>query len=157
MKITRIALLTAGILIAYFVVLDLLGMGSQIYLLFANALIAAAGVYLTIKTVYDLEKEEFRYMDGFLAGIKMGFIAVTLYTVFVGIYIYEINHDLSEELESQIDIAGTGIEAALLLFIFLSGLATIIIASLLFIPLYKRTWNTRQTRASQDSIHGKQQ
>ncbi len=157
MKSTQYGLITAVALIIYFIILDLLGFGSQIYLLFFNAIIAGVGVFLTIKSVYDKEEEEFRYMEGFLAGIKMGFIATTLYSIFVAIYMFEINPDLAESLKGQIDIAGTGIEAAIILFIFLSGIATAIIAALVTIPLYKRTWNTRRVRDDQHPLHGKQQ
>ncbi|MGB3590952.1 MAG: DUF4199 domain-containing protein [Nonlabens sp.] len=154
---TKYGLITAAALIIYFIILDVLGMGSQVYLLFFNAIIASVGVFLTIRGVYDIQEEHFNYMEGFMSGIKMGFIATTIYTVFVAIYIFEINQDLTQELRSQIEIAGTGIEAAIILFIFLSGIATAIVASLVVIPLYKRTWNTRRVRAQQDPLNGKQQ
>jgi hypothetical protein len=92
-------------------------------------------------------------MDGFLAGIKAGFIATVIHTVFMAVYLFEINPDLAAELQDQVTIAGKGIKSALLLFIFLSGMATSIVVPLLIIPIYKKSWNTRQVRKQQNPLN----
>ena len=149
----KYSLFIAAALIIYFVFIDMIGYGAESYLSFFNAVIVGVGLFFVIRDVYQHNKESFEYMEGFLAGIKAGFIATLIYTIFMGVYLFEINPDLAEQLEEQVTIAGQGIEVALLLFIFLSGLATSIVVSLLVIPIYKRSWNTKRVRDEQKPMN----
>ncbi|SCY36067.1 Protein of unknown function [Nonlabens sp. Hel1_33_55] len=151
----KYAILIAVALIVYFVLIDIIGYGAESWLSFFNAVIVGVGLFFVIRDVYEHDKEHFEYMEGFVAGIKAGFISTTIYTIFMAIYLFEINPDLAEQLEEQVTIAGQGIEVALLLFIFLSGLATSIVVSLLVIPIYKQSWNTRKVRAEQEPMNDK--
>ncbi len=148
----KYALFISAALIIYFVIIDTIGYGSESYLSFFNAVITGVGLYLVIRAEY-MDSADFKYMDGFLTGIKTGFIATLIYTIFMAIYLFEINPDLAEQLKEQVTIAGDGIEVALLLFIFLSGFATSIVASLLIIPIYKKSWNTREVRKDQEPMN----
>ncbi|WP_405370018.1 MULTISPECIES: hypothetical protein [unclassified Nonlabens] len=148
----KYALFMASALIIYFILIDIIGYAGQSYLSFFNAIIVGAGIYFVIKDVYK-NANKFKYMDGFVAGIKAGFIATILYTIFMAIYLFEIHPELCLELKEQVAIAGEGIEAALLLFIFLSGLATSIVLPLVILPLYKKSWNTRDIREKQKPLN----
>ena len=148
----KYALFMATALVIYFIFIDIIGFAGQSYLSFFNAIIVGAGIYFVIKDVYK-NKSEFKYMDGFIAGIKSGFIATVLYTIFMAIYLFEIRPEISLELKEQVAIAGEGIEIALLLFIFLSGLATSIVLPLVILPLYKKSWNTREIREKQKPLN----
>ncbi|WP_228547278.1 DUF4199 domain-containing protein [Nonlabens antarcticus] len=149
----KYALLIAAALIVYFLIIDMLGYGAEIYLSFFNAVITGAGLFFVIRDSYQHNKETFEYMEGFLAGIKAGFIATVIYTIFMAVYIFEINPDLAQQLENEITVAGYGVEVAMLMFIFLSGLATSVVSSLIIIPIYKQSWNTRQVRKEQDPMN----
>jgi hypothetical protein len=149
----KYAIFMAIALIIYFVLIDLIGYGAQSYLSFFNAVIVGVGIFFVIRDVYKFEKDHFKYMDGFIAGLKAGFIATLIYTIFMAIYLFEINPDLAEDLKKQVTIAGEGIEVALLLFIFLSGIATSAVVPLVILPLYKKSWNTRQVREEQKPMN----
>ncbi|WP_240642070.1 DUF4199 domain-containing protein [Nonlabens xiamenensis] len=150
---TKYAIYIAIALIVYFVAIDLVGFADRIYLSFFNAVIVGVGLFFVIRDVYEYERDQFKYMDGFIAGLKAGFVATVIYTIFMAIYLYEINPDLAEAIERQVTIAGEGIEVAMLLFIFLSGLATTVVVPLVILPLYKRSWNTREVRVKQKPLN----
>ena len=148
----KYALFMATALVVYFIFIDIIGYAAQSYLSFFNAIIVGAGIFFVIKDVYK-NATAFKYMDGFVAGIKAGFIATVLYTIFMAIYLFEIRPELTLELKEQVAIAGGSIEIALLLFIFLSGLATSIVLPLVILPLYKKSWNTKDVRSQQKPLN----
>jgi hypothetical protein len=139
-------------LIIYFLIINTLGFAAQSYLSFFNAVIVGIGIFFVIRDTHK-NKDEFKYFDGFIAGVKSGFVATLIFTVFMAIYLFEIDPELAQELKKQITTAGDGIEFALLLFILLSGFATSIVTPLLILPLYKKSWNTRETRGRQKPLN----
>ncbi|MFT7385963.1 MAG: hypothetical protein ACI82E_000718, partial [Nonlabens sp.] len=72
-----------------------------------------------------------------------------IFTVFMAIYLFEIDLELAQELKKQITTAGDGVEFALLIFILLSGFATSTVTPLLILPFYQKSWNTRKTTERQ--------
>ena len=142
-------------LIAYFILLDLLGLADNVYFSFFNAVLTAGSLFLAVRDVYKHEKENFKYMEGFQAALVSGFIGTLIFTVFMAIYIYEINPDLGAEIRQQVEIAGSGVNVAILLFVFLSGIATTIVSALCILPIYKRSWNTRNVRSTQKPMNHK--
>ncbi|MGJ8683844.1 MAG: DUF4199 domain-containing protein [Nonlabens sp.] len=157
MSITRntikLSLAITAILIIYFTIIAIAGAADQIYLSFLNAPIMAIGLYLIIRNVYNEEQSQFNYMDGFTTGVASGFLISLLFTIFMAVYLLEINPDLVEKLGATIPIAtGTG-NFAILIFIFLSGLSTAVVSSLIIIPIFKRSWNTRQVRNEQKPLN----
>jgi len=73
----------------------------------------------------------------------------------MAVYLFEVRPELAANLKEQITIAGSGIEVAILLFVFLSGLATTIVSALFILPIYKRSWNTKNVRVSQKPMKHK--
>jgi formate-dependent nitrite reductase membrane component NrfD len=150
---TLIYSLSMGIaLILYFLLINTLGYGEQSYLSLFNSVIVGVGIFFVIRDVYKNETQ-FKYMEGFVAGVKSGFIATLIFTIFMAIYLFEIDPELAVELKSQINTAGEGIRFSLLLFILLSGLATSMVTPLLILPLYKKSWNTREVRSRQKPMN----
>ncbi|AZQ45150.1 hypothetical protein EJ995_03135 [Nonlabens ponticola] len=145
----------AATLIIYFLIIDLLNFSTTIYLSFFNAVITAGCLFLAVRDVYQHEKEDFKYMEGFTAALASGFIGTTIFTIFMAVYLFEIDPELAQSLKEQITIAGSGIEVAILLFIFLSGIATTIISALVVIPIYKQSWNTKRMRKKQNPMNDK--
>lgn len=148
----KYALLMGIALIVYFLLINSFGYGEQSYLSFFNAVIVGVGIFFVIRDVYKNEVQ-FKYMDGFVAGVKSGFVATLIFTIFMAIYLFEIDPELAEELKKQINTAGEGIKFSLLLFILLSGLATSMVTPLLILPLYKKSWNTRDVRSRQKPMN----
>jgi hypothetical protein len=141
-------------LIAYFILIDLIGLADQIYFSFFNAILTGGSLYLAIKDVYRIEKDEFKYMDGYQAALLTGLIGSTLFTVFMAIYFFEIRPELAASIQEQIAVAGDS-TYALLMFVFLSGVATSVVSAIILIPIFKKSWNTRQVRKEQQPLKHK--
>jgi riboflavin transporter FmnP len=151
----KYGLYIAATLIGYFLLIDLLGLADKIWLSFFNAIITGACLFLAVRDVYQHEKEQFKYMEGFIAALVSGFIGTVIFTIFIAIYLFEIDTELAASLQEQITIAGSGIEVAILLFVFLSGIATTITSALVILPIYKQSWNTKRVRREQKPMNDK--
>jgi hypothetical protein len=139
-------------LIMYFLIINKIGYGAQSYLSLFNVIIVGIGIFFVIRNVHK-DKVKFKYLDGFVAGIKSGFVATLIFTVFMAIYLFEIDPELAQELKKQITTAGEEIEFALLLSILLSGFATSIVTPLVILPIYMKSWNTKDTRKRQKPLN----
>jgi hypothetical protein len=145
---TKYSILMGLALIVYFLIINTLGFATQSYLSIFNAVIVGVGIFYVIRDTHK-NKDEFDYFEGFVAGIKSGFVATLIFTVFMAIYLFEIDLELAQELKKQITTAGDGVEFALLIFILLSGFATSTVTPLLILPFYQKSWNTRKTTERQ--------
>jgi hypothetical protein len=149
---TKYSVLIALALIVYFLIVNKIGYGAKSYLSLFNAVIVGIGIFFVIRDVHK-NTVKFKYLDGFVAGIKSGFVATLIFTVFMAIYLFEIDPELAQQLKKQITTAGEGIEFALLLSILLSGVATSIVTPLLILPIYMKSWNTKDTRKKQKPLN----
>lgn len=144
----------AATLIVYFLIIDLIFEGAdKVYLSFFNAVITAGCIFLAIRDVYRKKKERFKYMEGFKAALLSGLVGTTIFTIFIAIYLFEIDTDLAQRLQEQISIAGQGVKYNVILFVFLSGVSTTIVSALVILPLYKQSWNTKKIRKVQDPMN----
>ncbi|MDP5077943.1 MAG: hypothetical protein NWQ19_07605 [Nonlabens sp.] len=154
-KVLVYAIGIAAALIIYFLILNALGLGGEIYMSFLNAVITTGGVYLLIRNTFRKEGKSFEYMNGFITAAAAGFISTIIFTVFMAIYLTEINTELAATMASKIStIKGSG-EFEILLFIALSGFATSLVAALVIMPVFKQSWNTKQVRESQKPMNQK--
>ncbi len=145
----------AAALIIYFLILNALGLGGEIYMSFLNAIITTCGVYLLVRNTFILEGKNFEYMNGFITATAAGFISTLIFTIFMAIYLTEINTELAATMAGQIStISGSG-EFEILLFIALSGFATSLVAALVIMPVFKQSWNTKQLRETQKPMNQK--
>jgi hypothetical protein len=149
---TKYSILMALALIVYFLIINKIGYGAKSYLSLFNAVIVGIGIFFVIRDVHK-NTVKFKYLDGFVAGIKSGFVATLIFTVFMAIYLFEIDPALAQQLKKQITTAGEEIEFALLLSILLSGVATSIVTPLLILPIYMKSWNTKETRKKQKPLN----
>lgn len=76
-------------LIAFFVLMRLLGLAEITELRALNALIMFAGIFYSIKTFRDKDfKAGFNYLSGIATGFFTGMMTAVLFSIFVGIYVY---------------------------------------------------------------------
>lgn len=151
-NITKYSLIMGFALIAYFLLINALGFADKSYLSFFNAIIVGAGIFFVIRDTFK-NSTEFNYFEGFIAGIKSGFVATLIFTVFMAIYLFEIDPELAMELKNQISNSGDRLEFALSFSILLAGLATSVVMPFLILPIYKKSWNTKQTRIKQKPLN----
>jgi hypothetical protein len=143
----------AATLIGYFLIIDYLGYAENVYLSFFNAIITGGCIFLAVRDVHKKDKENYDYMDGFKAALLSGLAGTTIFTIFIAIYLFEINPELTAALGDKIAIATTGVEFSILMFVFLSGVATTIVSALVILPLYQKSWNTKGVRRDQKPMN----
>ncbi|MGB5941626.1 MAG: DUF4199 domain-containing protein [Leeuwenhoekiella sp.] len=146
--------ISAG-LIAYFLLLALLGLHTNPFYSLFNGAIAGFGIYEAIKYQKLYKGEAFEYSDGFSVGVVTGFLATILFTIFFGLYATELNPDfLNILIDRWEDTYSTGIGSVIFL-VALMGFATSVVLTLSFMQLFKTSWNTRKTRNAQNTKKAK--
>ena len=129
----------AAALIAYFLLIRLIGLHDNHWLRVLNGVIVAYGIYAVIKKKKDLEKDDFEYFSGFGTGILTGVIATFVFVLFMGVYLFHIEPPFAEMLMSY--LAGTGGPEILLLILAIEGVSSSVILSLTFMQKFKVSRN----------------
>ncbi|OQD44468.1 DUF4199 domain-containing protein [Croceivirga radicis] len=140
----RFGLVTAAVLIAYFLILSLMGKHTNIFYSLFNGVITGFGIHETIKYTKIREGNNFSYGDGFKSGLITGFVATLLFTVFFAFYATELNTVFLEKL-SDVWAKDYGNFKAIVFFtVAIMGMATTVVLTLAFMQLYKTTNNNRK-------------
>ncbi|MDG3582593.1 MULTISPECIES: DUF4199 domain-containing protein [Galbibacter] len=141
----RYGLFIAVGLIAYFLILKLIGWHQYIWLRLFNGAIVAYGIYAVIRLRRILEGDTFDYYKGFKTGIMAGFLATLVFTFFMAIYMYHIDPNFPGTImDSWIKDYNQG--PGILIFILLiEGFASTVVLTLAFMQKFKPSWNTKKT------------
>lgn len=139
---SRYGLWIAIVLIAYFLLLKLVGLHQYPVLSAVNGLIYGAGLYMAMKK-YTIEENNFKYENGFEVGLLSGGIASIIFTIFMAIYMYQIDTEFAIAIMEQWNLEyGLG-TLMLLISILIMGFATTLVLTLSFMQLLKKSWNTQ--------------
>lgn len=139
---TRYGIWIAVVLIAYFLLLKLVGLHQYPVLSAVNGLIYGGGIYLAMKT-YSSQKKNFKYEKGFEVGFLTGGIASIIFTIFMAIYMYQIDTEFAENIMEAWNLEYDMGTFILLISILIMGFATSLVLTLSFMQLLKKSWNTR--------------
>lgn len=140
----RFGVATSGSLIAYFLILSLFGLHTNIFYSLFNGVITAFGIYEAIK-YYRLEaKDGFNYSSGFTAGMVTGFVATLIFTFFFALYSTEINVGFLEQLSSVFFKDFKDFEAIVFFTVAIMGFATTLVLTLSFMQLFKSSNNPKK-------------
>jgi hypothetical protein len=131
----------AIVLIAYFLILKLIGLHQYPVLSSVNGIIFGLGIYLAMKK-YALSKTNFKYEKGFEVGLFSGGIASILFTLFMAIYMYQIDTEFSTSIMERWNMEYDLGTFMLVLSILIMGFASTLILTLTFMQLLKKSWNT---------------
>jgi hypothetical protein len=135
----RFGLATSGSLIAYFLVLALFNLHTNVFFSLFNAVITGFGIYEAIK-YYKLEMgPRFTYGAGFKAGMTVGFVATIIFTVFFTIYSTEVNTEFLQNLSTTFFKDFQGFEAIVFFTVAIMGFATTLALTLTFMQLFKES------------------
>ena len=126
-------------LIAYFLLIRLLGLHDNHWLRIVNGVIVAYGIYAVIKKKKSIEKDNFEYFSGFGAGILTGVIATFVFVIFMGIYLFHIEPPFADLLMEY--LVGAGGPEILLLILAIEGVSSSVILSLTFMQKFKVSRN----------------
>ena len=142
----RYGIAISGSLIAYFLILSLLGWHTNPIFSLFNSVIVAFGIYNAIRT-YKLEQDEaFNYSSGFIVGIITGFMSNIIFTVFFLVYATEINPSFIDELLTVFK-SNYNVSVGLVTFVVaIMGFATTVILTLTFMQIFKKSWNIPQNQ-----------
>ncbi|WP_139854119.1 DUF4199 domain-containing protein [Aequorivita sinensis] len=132
----------AAVLIAYFLILKLIGLHQYPVLSSVNGLIFGFGIYMALKK-YSASETNFKYEKGFEVGLFSGGIASVLFSIFMAIYMYQIDTEFSSGIMNKWNLEYDLGTLMLVLSILIMGFATTIVLTLSFMQLLKTSWNTQ--------------
>ena len=140
----RFGIVTSAVLIAYFLILSLLGKHTNVFFSLFNGIITGFGIYETIKYTKTRLGKDFNYGKGFTAGITTGFIATILFTIFFALYSTELNSNFLTELSKVWAKDFSHFEAIVFFTVAIMGFATTLVLTLSFMQLFKTSNNPKK-------------
>jgi predicted membrane metal-binding protein len=137
----RFGIATSGCLIAYFLILSLLGLHTNIFYSLFNGIITGFGIYEAIKYFKIKKSALFTYSNGFISGLVTGGVATLVFTIFFALYSTELNPGFLEELSTQWANEYASFEAIIFLVVAIMGFSTTLVLTLSFMQLFKPSNN----------------
>ncbi len=135
-------------LIAYFLILSLIGVQTNPVFSLGNGVIVAFGLYRAMKEYKKEKGDAFDYQQGFMAGLFTGFNATVIFTIFFAIYVTNININFLPEMLANWSShyhVGVGI---VVFIAAIMGFATTFVLTLSFMQLFKESWNPKKNHNS---------
>ena len=133
----RYGLATSGSLIAYFLILSLFGLHTNIFYSLANGVFMGFGIYEAIKAYKLSEGAGFNYGKGFAAGLVTGVTATLVFTLFFAFYSTEISLDFLPNLATVFFDDFRDFEGIVFLTVAIMGIATTVVLTLSCMQLFK--------------------
>ncbi len=143
----RFGIATSGSLIAYFLILSLFGLHTNVFYSLFNGVITGFGIYEAIKYYRVKEKENFNYGKGFTAGMTTGFVATIIFTCFFALYSTELNSTFLAELSTVFFEDYKNFEGIVFFTVAIMGFATTLVLTLSFMQLFKVSNNLKKKSA----------
>ena len=140
----RFGIAVSGSLIAYFLLLSLFNLHTNIFYSLFNGVITGFGIYEAIKYYRVKEGPAFSYGKGFTAGIVTGFVGTLIFTIFFAFYATEINLGFLDEL-SKVWFKDYNTSEGIVFFtVAIMGFATSLVLTLAFMQLFKSSNNLKR-------------
>jgi len=143
----RFGVATSGCLIAYFLILSLFGLHTNVFYSLFNGVITGFGIYEAIKYFRLKDKDGFNYGAGFTAGMVTGFVASLIFTFFFALYSTELNSGFLEQLSSVFFKDFQNFEGIVFFTVAIMGFATTVVLTLAFMQLFKASNNPQKKSA----------
>ncbi|WP_298924125.1 DUF4199 domain-containing protein [uncultured Allomuricauda sp.] len=140
----RFGIVTSACLIAYFLILSLLGKHTNVFYSLFNGVVTGLGIYETIKYTKLRLGKDFSYGKGFMAGLTTGFVATLLFTVFFALYSTELNASFLNELSEAWAKDYANFEGIVFFTVAIMGFATTLVLTLSFMQLFKTSNNLKK-------------
>ncbi len=139
----RFGLATSGSLIAYFLVLSLFDLHTNVFYSLFNGIITGFGIYEAIKYRSLEEGQNFSYSKGFSTGLVTGFMASLIFTIFFAFYATEINTVFLTQL-SEKWFKNLSFEGIVFFTVAVMGFSTSLVLTLSFMQLFKTSKNLKK-------------
>lgn len=144
----RFGVATSGCLIAYFLILSLFNLHTNVFYSLFNGVITGFGIYESIKYFKMEKQKEFDYGKGFAAGLVTGFVATFIFTLFFALYATEINGAFLQELTTVWFNDFKSFEGIVFLTVAIMGFVTSLVLTLSFMQLFKTSNNVQKKPTS---------
>ncbi|RFN58899.1 DUF4199 domain-containing protein [Marixanthomonas ophiurae] len=138
---SRYGVIIAVALIVYFLLLKLFGLHQYPVLSAANGVIYGAGILLALKK-YKADTPKFDYAKGFEVGFAAGAIATVIFTIFMSLYIFELDTEFAHNILDSWNMNFNKGTLILIISIVMMGVSTSLVLTLAFMQLLKDSWNT---------------
>ncbi|MGW9684259.1 DUF4199 domain-containing protein [Flagellimonas sp. 2504JD1-5] len=140
----RFGIVTSAILMAYFLILALMGKHTNVFYSLFNGVITGFGIYETIKYTKLRMGKDFDYGKGFMAGITTGFVATLLFTIFFAFYSTELDSGFLDELSKVWAKDYSNFQGIVFFTVAIMGFATSLVLTLSFMQLFKTSNNPKK-------------
>ncbi|WP_127018760.1 DUF4199 domain-containing protein [Flagellimonas beolgyonensis] len=140
----RFGIVTSAVLIAYFLILALMGKHTNVFYSLFNGFITGFGIYETIKYTKLKQGQGFSYGSGFTAGVTTGFVATLLFTIFFAIYATELDTEFLDNLSSAWAKDYKNFQGIVFFTVAIMGFATTLVLTLSFMQLFKSSNNAKK-------------
>ncbi|MBT8186909.1 MAG: DUF4199 domain-containing protein [Croceitalea sp.] len=140
----RFGIVATGGLIAYFLLLSLIDLHTNVFYSLFNGVITGFAIFEVIRFTRLQEGDGFTYSKGFTNGLITGFLATILFTIFFAAYSTELNPDFLKQLSEQWASDYTNFKAIVFFTVAIMGFATTIVMTLTFMQLFKSSNNSRK-------------
>lgn len=137
----KYGLIISGSLIVYFLLMKLFGLHQYPAFSIVNAVLFGGGIYRAIKT-FIRDNPNYKYQDAWQSGFMSGATATIYFTLFMAIYMYQIDSVFASEILNSWNINYNNGVMIILLSMILMGFSTTIICALTFMQRFQKSWNT---------------
>ncbi|MFT4847939.1 MAG: hypothetical protein ACI83B_000462 [Sediminicola sp.] len=131
----------ALMLVAYFLLLKLIGLHNYPILSAFNGVIYGAGILLVIRR-FKAENESFDYLNGFQLGLFTGAIATVMFSFFMALYIFQIDTQFANAILDSWGLKYNKGGLIIIVSLVMMGFSTTLVLTLAFMQLLKESWNT---------------
>lgn len=139
---TKYGIGIAVALIAFFLLTKLVGLHKYPILSAVNGLIFGYGIFSVLKN-YKSSTDRFQYQDGFQVGLFTGGLATIIFTVFMAVYIFQIDSQFAEAVLDSWNLNINKGSLILVISLFIMGFSTTFVLTLAFMQLLKESWNPK--------------
>lgn len=140
----RFGVATSGCLIAYFLILSLFNLHTNVFYSLFNGIITGFGIYEGIKYFKLSDKKGFNYGKGFVTGIITGGVATLVFTLFFALYSTEFNTNFLKELSSVWAKDYKNFEGIVFFTVAIMGFTSTLVLTLSFMQLFKSSNNLKK-------------
>ncbi len=140
----RFGIVTSAVLIAYFLILAIMGKHTNVFYSLFNGVITGFGIYETIKYEKLRRGDAFTYSSGFTSGLTTGFVATLLFTIFFAFYSTELDVEFLNHLSSAWASDYQNFQGIVFFTVAIMGFATTLVLTLSFMQLFKTSNNTKK-------------
>ncbi len=140
----RFGLATSGSLIAYFLVLALFNLHTNVFYSLFNGVITGFAIFEAIKYRKLEEGKAFNYRKGFETGVITGFMATLIFTLFFTVYATEVNPDFLAALSKEW-FRNLSFKGIVSFTVAIMGFATTLVLTLAFMQLFKVPNSSRKS------------